>query len=113
VEKKLKDARARLAQSEKMASIGQLGRRGCPRNQQPPTGILFYAEMKLAELTADDPEREEVASVIEDVNRCKGYRQKPAGLQPPVKSNERDHPAQRDHRPELDPYSRSESVDEY
>ena len=71
VEEKLKDTRARLAQSEKMASIGQLAAGVAHEINNPLTGILFYAEMKLASLDADDPEREEVTSVIEDVNRCK------------------------------------------
>ncbi len=71
VEKKLRDTRARLAQSEKMASIGQLAAGVAHEINNPLTGILFYAEMKQAELTGDDPERGEVAAVIEDVNRCR------------------------------------------
>lgn len=70
VEKKLRDTRARLAQSEKMASIGQLAAGVAHEINNPLTGILFYAEMKQTELTADDPERGEVTAVIEDVNRC-------------------------------------------
>jgi len=71
VEEKLKNTRDRLAQSEKMASIGQLAAGVAHEINNPLTGILFYADMKLASLGADDPERDEVASVIEDVNRCK------------------------------------------
>ncbi len=68
---KLKDAQARLAQSEKMASIGQLAAGVAHEINNPLTGILFYAEMKLAALAAEDPERGEVAAVIEDVSRCR------------------------------------------
>jgi len=71
VEKKLKDAQARMAQSEKMASIGRLAAGVAHEINNPLTGILFYAEMKQAELTADDPERGEVTSIIEDVHRCR------------------------------------------
>ena len=71
VEHKLQDIRARLSQSEKMASIGQLAAGIAHEINNPLTGILFYADMKLAELAADDPERGEVAAVVEDVNRCR------------------------------------------
>jgi two-component system, NtrC family, sensor kinase len=71
VEKKLKDARTRMAQSEKMASIGRLAAGVAHEINNPLTGILFYAEMKQAQLAADDPERGEVTSVVEDVNRCR------------------------------------------
>lgn len=71
VESKLRETQARLAQSEKMASIGQLAAGVAHEINNPLTGILFYAEMKLHAMEADDPERDEVAGVIEDVNRCK------------------------------------------
>ena len=71
VEKKLKETRARLAQAEKMASIGKLAAGIAHEINNPLTGILFYAEMKQTALAGDDPEREEVAAVIEDVNRCR------------------------------------------
>jgi PAS domain S-box-containing protein len=71
VENKLRAARARLAQSEKMASIGQLAAGVAHEINNPLTGILFYAEMKLESMDANDPEREDVTAVVEDVNRCK------------------------------------------
>jgi len=71
VEDKLKNTREMLAQSEKMASIGQLAAGVAHEINNPLTGILFYADMKLSQLPDDDPERKEITSVVEDVNRCK------------------------------------------
>jgi PAS domain S-box-containing protein len=71
VENQLKQTRTQLAQSEKMASIGQLAAGVAHEINNPLTGILFYAEMKLETMDPDDPERSEVAAVTEDVKRCK------------------------------------------
>jgi two-component system NtrC family sensor kinase len=70
-QQQLVDTQAQLAQSEKMASIGQLAAGVAHEINNPLTGILFYANLRLEGLTAEDPEREEVDAVIEDVNRCR------------------------------------------
>lgn len=72
VEKKLKETETRLMQSEKMASIGRLAAGVAHEINNPLTGILFHANMAYQNRDKEDPIREDLQYIIEDVHRCKG-----------------------------------------
>ena len=75
VEKTLQEARAQIAHSEKMASLGQLSAGIAHEINNPLTGILMYASMTLENMDEGDPMAEHLRYIVEDVNRCKGIVQ--------------------------------------
>jgi PAS domain S-box-containing protein len=70
-EKKLKEALTQIAQSEKMASLGQLAAGVAHEINNPLTGILLYANLALERLDQADPIRKYLESVVNDTGRCK------------------------------------------
>ena len=71
VEKKLAETRIRLAQSEKLASLGQLAAGVAHELNNPLTSILFDANMVRDSLSEEDPNWESLNLIMQDVYRCK------------------------------------------
>ncbi len=70
-EKRYQQVYVRIAQAEKMASVGRLAAGVAHEINNPLTGILLYVNLMLERLAEDDPMREELQCVLEDANRCK------------------------------------------
>jgi two-component system NtrC family sensor kinase len=71
-EKKLKEIVIQVAQSEKMASLGQLAAGVAHEINNPLTGILLYANLALERFDNDEnPIRKYLKSVIDDAERCR------------------------------------------
>ncbi|MEE4363887.1 MAG: ATP-binding protein [Desulfotignum sp.] len=71
VEKELKMTQKQLAQSEKMASLGQLAAGVAHEINNPLTGVLFYASLLLERSDLDADAKEDLTYIVEDANRCK------------------------------------------
>ncbi len=61
----------RIAQAEKMASLGQLAAGVAHEINNPLTGILLYVGMVQESLDEQDPRQKDLGLVIEDINRCR------------------------------------------
>ncbi len=71
VEKELKFTQKQLAQSEKMASLGQLAAGVAHEINNPLTGVLFYASLLLERDDLDENAKEDLGYIVEDAERCK------------------------------------------
>ncbi len=71
VEQELKQAQKQLAQSEKMASLGQLAAGVAHEINNPLTGVLFYASLLLERTDLDEDALADLTYIVEDANRCK------------------------------------------
>ncbi len=71
MESKLVEARTRLLQAEKMASLGRLAAGVAHEINNPLSGILMFASMMLEDMSEDDPKRKDLELIIRETMRCK------------------------------------------
>ncbi|MCG8616664.1 MAG: ATP-binding protein [Desulfobacterales bacterium] len=71
VEAELKQTQKQLAQSEKMASIGQLAAGVAHEINNPLTGVLFYASLLQEREDLDEDAKQDLGYIVEDAERCR------------------------------------------
>jgi len=71
VEKKLKEAQAQVAQTEKMASLGRLAAGVAHEINNPLTSILLYGNIMQEKMEAENPNKKNLDYILEDAGRCK------------------------------------------
>ena len=70
-EEKLASAQSALKQSQKLASMGQIAA-GIAHELNNPLGVItMYSNIVLDELEKDDPKREDMQLIVQQVDRCK------------------------------------------
>jgi len=70
-ERRMRQMMAKVAQAEKMVSLGRLAAGVAHEINNPLTGILLYASLLSEALEEGNPMTEDIRCIIEDAQRCK------------------------------------------